>query len=245
MSSSGLFVFGRVNIRAVGAITEFILLLLTMEGRLSNTVTIIGINAELPDPEISANHTLLARWFLSGIGPTYILFDASVRLRVGIRVRVKGVHHILHDYLEVTILEGLWRKFIKLVGLYLVPLEIIFPDFLLFLEALSDRVAVSNAANNLLLHVLHIISRAFRVRGVLVIWNISSLEKGKESCFTWWDFLDLFHCLFQNSSAGGVWFVIVSGRRLYLILSPFLGLPPKHLVVLDGEQVLTKTLISK
>ena len=51
----------------------------------------------------------------------------------------------------------------KLVGLHLVPIELIIPGFILFLKAISGRVAVSNDVDNLILHVLRIITGDVRV----------------------------------------------------------------------------------
>ena len=56
--------------------------------------------------------------------------------------------------------------------------------FLLFLKTLSYIVAVRNAAANIFLRVLCIVTGAVIVGGLLVVLHPSSLEKGEESCFT-------------------------------------------------------------
>ena len=78
MSSSGSFILGRIDTGAVGALAEFILVLLAMVGRLPNPVTSIGVNVGLLDPEVFIHRMILVGWFLLGFGPAYLLIDASV-----------------------------------------------------------------------------------------------------------------------------------------------------------------------
>ena len=63
------------------------------------------------------------------------------------------------------------------------PLEILLTGFPLFLEALSDRVVLSNAAGNIILFVIRIIAGSVRVGGLLGLRHPRSLAKGAESCF--------------------------------------------------------------
>ena len=244
MSPMVLFSLRWVDVRDVGELAEFSLLLLAMVGRLPQTATSLEVNAGLPDPEIFVHHLLLVSWFISGLGPAYILFDTSARFRFGTRVGVGGVLNLLQNYLEVTFLESLWRKFIKLVGFHLGPLELLITGFFLLPKALSDRVVVSNSAANIPLHVFCIIAGAVRVGGVLGVRHPRSLSRGEESWFNLWGFLDLFTCFLQNSSAGEVWFVIGAEGRLELILSYFMGLPPEHLILIHGVKILVEPLIA-
>ena len=78
MSSSGSFILGRVDVGSVGAIAKFVLVALAGVGRLPKPVTSLGINVGITDPELFFHHALLERWFLSGLGPAYLLFGASV-----------------------------------------------------------------------------------------------------------------------------------------------------------------------
>ena len=181
-----------------------------MVGRFSKPVTNLGVNAGIPDPKIFVHRTILVSWFLSSLGPSYRLFDVSVWFRVGIRVRVIRVLHLLWNYIEVAVLESLWRKFIKLVSLHMVFLDLLLPVFLLFLKALSVRVTFSNASAYLLLLVIHIIAGDFRVGGLLGVQNPISLAKGSESWFILWGFFDLIPCRLWDFSAGGLWVVIGS-----------------------------------
>ena len=64
------------------------------------------------------------------------------------------------------------------------PLEPLLPGFILFLEALSDRVVFRNSAVNLLLHVLRIIAGVVRVGGVFGVRHPRSLATGAEYYFT-------------------------------------------------------------
>ena len=106
MLSSGLFVPGKFNIRAIGDLTKFSLVLLEMKGIPSKPVNSLGVEAGIPDPEIVVHHALLAIWFLSGLIPAYILFGASFRFRIIIGDGVGGVLHLLRNYLEVTLIES-------------------------------------------------------------------------------------------------------------------------------------------
>ena len=118
-----------------------------------------------------------------------------------------------------------------------------FSWFILFLEALSDRVAVSNASDSFLLRLLHIILGAVRVGAVLGVWNNISLTKSEQSFFTLWGFIELFPCLLGNSPAGGRLVVIGSIWILELVSRSFLGILPAHLFVLYCVQILVELII--
>ena len=107
MLSSGTFVIDQIDVGAVGALTESILVLLTMVGRPPNPATSLGFNVGLLDPKLFIHSALLAGWFLSGFGHAYLLFDASVSIRVRIGVGLGGVLRLLHDSLKVTLLKSL------------------------------------------------------------------------------------------------------------------------------------------
>ena len=68
---------------------------------------------------------------------------------------------ILLGPLSFKALESSLKTF---VGIHLNPLGFLFTAFLLLLKALSDSVAVSDAAAKILPYVLHIILGAVRVR---------------------------------------------------------------------------------
>ena len=134
MSSSGEFVPRWINVGAIWEFYEFILVLLTMLGRLPNPFTSIGVNAVLLGSEVFIHCALLVSWFLSGFRPEYLLFNATVWIRFWIGVRVGGVLHIIHDPLEVNLLEILWSKFIKISFFIWSLLSSLLQDFYCFLK---------------------------------------------------------------------------------------------------------------
>ena len=77
--------------------------------------------------EVFIHCVLLASWLLCRFGTAYLLFGA--RVRTGFIIGVGGSLHLLLNSLEVTLIESLKIKFVKLVGLHLDPLEVLFTGF--------------------------------------------------------------------------------------------------------------------
>ena len=134
------------------------LVLFTMVGILPNPFTSLGVNMELLGSEVFIHYAPLASCFLWGFGPAYFLFNTRVLIGDFIGVRVRGFLNLLRDSLEITILDIFGSKFLKLVGLRLDPLEFPFTGFILFIEALSESVAISNATAELIFHILRVIA---------------------------------------------------------------------------------------
>ena len=193
MSSSNSLVIGWVDVITVEALTEFILILLTMVGIFPNKFTSPSINAGLFGLEVSIYFVLLASCFLCGFGLAYFFFDA----RVGIvaRIGVGGVLHFFWDSIEVTLIKSLRIKFEKLVSLYLCPLKFLLTGVLLFLDSFSTCVTVSNSAAKIILHILCIIVGAEGVGGVIVVQHPISLVKLETYCFSLWYVLTAFLAL--------------------------------------------------
>ena len=130
MPFSNSYVLGLVDAVNVGALYEFIILLLAMVGRYPKSFISPGITVGILGLEVFIQCTLLESWFLRVFGPAYFVLDN----RLGIRVRV--VFHFLRDSIEVTLLETLRSNFVKRIGFPLDPLELIFQHFSCLLKLL-------------------------------------------------------------------------------------------------------------
>ena len=98
------------------AISEFILILFMMVGRLPNPFIGPVVNAGISGLEFFINHAFLVRLFIHGFGLAGFLFFTRFGIGFG------RIFHFNHDYLDVTLLESLRSKFLKLVGIHLDPL---------------------------------------------------------------------------------------------------------------------------
>ena len=145
--------------------------------------------------------------------------------------------------LRSLLLRFLEAILLKKIRLCLDPLEFLFPGIFLFLEYFSDEVAVINAATKFLPHIIQIITGAAGVGVLLVVLYPRTLEEVAESCFSLQGLLDLFTCLFSNSSIGGKRVVISARIRLEIFSSSFFCFYPAILVILNDIQVFVEPII--
>ena len=111
-----------------------------------------GINVGLFHMKVFIQCALIESWFMYGFGLADFLFD----FRVGIGVR--KVVHFLRNSLQVTLLEGLRRNFVKLSVFIWTLLSYFFQDFSCVLKIL---VTMSRSAT-LPLNLFFIYSASFK-----------------------------------------------------------------------------------
>ena len=75
MSSGSSFIPEQINVGAVRSLSELILVFFLMVGILPKSVTSLGVNAGILDPEVIYS-SLLEGWFLLGFVPVYLLFGS-------------------------------------------------------------------------------------------------------------------------------------------------------------------------
>ena len=75
MPSGSSFILGQINVGAVRSISELIPVFFLMVGILPKSVTSLGVNAGILDPEVIYS-ALFVGWFLLGFVPVYLLFGS-------------------------------------------------------------------------------------------------------------------------------------------------------------------------